>query len=80
MFENQIEEQAVEEVLDTPESTDVEKTSVEEAPTAPAEVVAEIKDYLNPELFQDVRVVDKNELEHDNESSGDEVNTELEYL
>ena len=80
MFENQIEEQAVEEVLDTPESTDVEKTSVEEAPTAPAEVVAEIKDYLNPELFQDVRVVDKNELEHDNESGSDEVNTELKNL
>ena len=80
MFENQIEEQAVEEVLDTPESTDVEKTSVEEAPTVPAEVVAEIKDYLNPELFQDVRVVDKNELEHDNESGSDEVNTELKNL
>ena len=80
MFENQIEEQAVEEVLDTPESTDVEKTSAEEAPTAPAEVVAEIKDYLNPELFQDVRVVDKNELEHDNESGSDEVNTELKNL
>ncbi|HIB05843.1 MAG TPA: S1 RNA-binding domain-containing protein, partial [Candidatus Marinimicrobia bacterium] len=80
MFENQIEEQAVEEVLDIPESTDVEKTSAEEAPTAPAEVVAEIKDYLNPELFQDVRVVDKNELEHNNESSGDEVNAELENL
>ena len=80
MFENQIEEQAVEEVLDIPESTDVEKTSVEEAPTAPAEVVAEIKDYLNPELFQDVRVIDKNELEHDNESSSDEVNAELENL
>ena len=80
MFENQIEEQVVEEVLDTPESTDVEKTSAEEAPTTPAEVVAEIKDYLNPELFQDVRVVDKNELEHDNESSGNKVNAELENL
>ncbi|MEE3153309.1 MAG: S1 RNA-binding domain-containing protein, partial [Candidatus Neomarinimicrobiota bacterium] len=80
MFENQIEEQAVEEVLDTPESTDVEKTSADEVPTAPVEVVAEIKDYLNPELFQDVRVIDKNELEHDNESSGDEVNAELENL
>ena len=80
MFENQTEEQVVEEVLDTPENTDVEKTSAEEAPAAPAEVVAEIKDYLNPELFQDVRVVDKNELEHDNESGSDEVNTELKNL
>ena len=52
MFENQTEEQVVEEVLDTPESTDVEKTSAEEAPTAPAEVVAEIKDYLNPDFFR----------------------------
>ena len=80
MFENQTEEQVVEEVLDTPENTDVEKTSAEEAPATPAEVVAEIKDYLNPELFQDVRVVDKNELEHDNESGSDEVNTELKNL
>ena len=80
MFENQTEEQVVEEVLDNPENTDVEKTSAKEAPAAQVEVVAEIKDYLNPELFQDVRVVDKNELEHDNKSSSDEVNTELENL
>jgi len=80
MFENQTEEQVVEEVLDNPENTDVEKTSAKEAPATQVEVVAEIKDYLNPELFQDVRVVDKNELEHDNKSSSDEVNTELENL
>ena len=80
MFENQTEEQVVEEVLDNPEKTDVEKTSAKEAPAAQVEVVAEIKDYLNPELFHDVRVVDKNELEHDNKSSSDEVNTELENL
>ena len=80
MFENQTEEQVVEEVLENPENTDVEKTSAKEASAAQVEVVAEIKDYLNPELFQDVRVVDKNELEHDNRSSSDEVNTELEKL
>jgi len=80
MFENQTEEQVVEEVLDNPENTDVEKTSAKEAPATQVEVVAEIKDYLNPELFQDVRVVDKNELEHDNKSSSDEVHTELENL
>ena len=80
MFENQTEEQVVEEVLDNPENTDVEKTSAKEAPATQVEVVAEIKDYLNPELFQDVRVVDKNELEHDNKSSSDEVNPELENL
>ncbi len=60
MFENQIEEQAVEEVLDTPESTDVEKTSADEVPTAPVEVVDEKKYNLNPELYQDFRVIDKN--------------------
>ena len=80
MFENQTEEQVVEEVLDNPENTDVEKTSAKEALAAKVEVVAEIKDYLNPELFQDVRIVDKNELQHDNKSSSDEVNTELENL
>ena len=80
MFENQTEEQVVEEVLDKPENTDVEKTSAKEAPAAKVEIVTEIKNYLNPELFQDVRVVDKNELEHDNKSGSDEVNTELENL
>ena len=80
MFENQTEEQVVEEVLDNPENTDVEKTSAKEAPAAKVEIVTEIKNYLNPELFQDVRVVDKNELQHDNKSSSDEVNTELENL
>ena len=62
MFENQTEEQVLEEVLDNPDDTDVEKTSAKEAPAAQVEVAAEIKDYLNPKLFQDVRVVDKMNL------------------
>ena len=40
MFKNQTEEQVVEEVLDNPENTDVEKTSAKEAPAAHVEDVA----------------------------------------
>ncbi|HJM33707.1 MAG TPA: 30S ribosomal protein S1, partial [Candidatus Marinimicrobia bacterium] len=36
--------------------------SAEETPTAPAEIVAETKNYLNPELFDDIRVVARSEM------------------
>ena len=77
MFEEQILEQAVEETLETTVETVVEEASVE-APSAPAETVAEIKDYLNPELFHDIRIVGQSEINAHN--SDVEVSPELEKL
>tara|TARA_B110000495_G_C23043696_1_gene628531 strand:+ start:4317 stop:6257 length:1941 start_codon:yes stop_codon:yes gene_type:complete len=76
MFEEQIKEQGVEEILETTVETVVEKVSVE-APTPPAEPVAEIN-YLNPELFHDIRIVGQSEIETYN--LGNEVSAELEKL
>ena len=61
MFEEKEVEQAVEEASEIlVEST--EDVSAEETPTAPAEPVAETKNYLNPELFDDIRVVARSEM------------------
>jgi small subunit ribosomal protein S1 len=61
MFEEKEVEQAVEETSEVlVEST--EDVSAEETPTAPAEIVAETKNYLNPELFDDIRVVARSEM------------------
>ena len=61
MFEEKEVEQAVEEASEMLiEST--EDVSAEETPTAPAELVAETKNYLNPELFDDIRVVARSEM------------------
>ncbi|MCS5639426.1 MAG: 30S ribosomal protein S1 [Candidatus Marinimicrobia bacterium] len=61
MFEEKEVEQAVEETSEVlVEST--EDVSAEETPTAPAELVAETKNYLNPELFDDIRVVARSEM------------------
>ena len=61
MFEEKEVEQAVEEASEVlVEST--EAVSAEETPTAPAELVAETKNYLNPELFDDIRVVARSEM------------------
>ncbi|MBT3518315.1 MAG: 30S ribosomal protein S1 [Candidatus Marinimicrobia bacterium] len=76
MFEEQIKEQGVEEILETTVETVVEKVSVE-APTPPAEPVAEIN-YLNPELFHDIRIVGQSEIETYNLEN--EVSAELEKL
>jgi small subunit ribosomal protein S1 len=76
MFEEQIKEQGVEEILETTVETVVERVSVE-APTPPAEPVAEIN-YLNPELFHDIRIVGQSEIETYN--LGNEVSAELEKL
>ena len=76
MFEEQIKEQGVEENLETTVETVVEKVSVE-APTPPAEPVAEIN-YLNPELFHDIRIVGQSEIETYNLEN--EVSAELEKL
>ena len=77
MFENQIKEQVVEEVLEASTDKDVDETSVEDTSTPTAEFVAEIKDYLNPELFSDVRVIKKSEIKTDEEVDED---SELEDL
>lgn len=76
MFEEQIKEQGVEEILETTVETVVEKVSVE-APTPPAEPVAEIN-YLNPELFHDISIVGQSEIETYNLEN--EVSAELEKL
>lgn len=76
MFEEQIKEQGVEEILETTVETVVEKVSVE-APTPTAEPVAEIN-YLNPELFHDIRIVGQSEIETYNLEN--EVSAELEKL
>ncbi|MED5317025.1 MAG: S1 RNA-binding domain-containing protein [Candidatus Neomarinimicrobiota bacterium] len=61
MFEEKEVEQAAEEASEVlVEST--EDVSAEETPTAPAEFVAETKNYLNPELFDDIRVVARSEM------------------
>ncbi|MGY8787720.1 MAG: 30S ribosomal protein S1 [Fidelibacterota bacterium] len=76
MFEEQIKEQGVEEILETTMETVVEKVSVE-TPTPTAEPVAEIN-YLNPELFHDIRIVGQSEIETYNLEN--EVSAELEKL
>ena len=61
MFKEKEVEQAVEETSEVlVEST--EDVSAEETPTAPAKIVAETKNYLNPELFDDIRVVAQSEM------------------
>ena len=75
MFEEKEIEQAVEEASEVlVEST--EDVSAEETPTAPAELVAETKNYLNPELFDDIRVVARSEMTEAIEPGG--IDPELE--
>ena len=74
MFEEQVVEQGVEEALEVTEETVSEEVSVE-APPTPAETVAEIKNYLNPELFHDIRVVGQSEIDAHNGEA--EISSEL---
>ena len=67
MFETN-EKQAVEEALEIIDETIDEKAS-DDLPTAPAKIVAEIKDYLNPDLFSDVKVIDKQSIKQEDEES-----------
>ena len=67
MFEQKEIEQVVEEVSDlTIESID--DSSGKKAPTTPAETVAETKNYLNPDLFNDIRVVSRSEISETTDS------------
>jgi small subunit ribosomal protein S1 len=77
MFEEQNKEQVVEETLDATVETVVEEASME-VPTTPAETVAEIKDYLNPELFHDIRIVGQSEI--DAHKVDQEISADLEKM
>ena len=57
MFDEKNQEQVVEETLEASEVQNVEKASAKEASTTMADNVAEIADYLNPELFNDVKTL-----------------------
>ena len=67
MFETN-EKQAVEEALEIIDETIDEKAS-DDLPSAPAKIIAEIKDYLNPDLFSDVKVIDKQSIKQEDEES-----------
>ncbi len=67
MFETN-EKQAVEEALEIIDETIDEKAS-DDLPTAPAKIIAEIKDYLNPDLFSDVKVIDKQSIKQEDEEN-----------
>ena len=59
MFEEKNQEQVVEETTTVLDNNNTQRVSVDDAPASPAEKVAEIKDYLAPELFNEIRVVNK---------------------
>ena len=79
MFEEQNQEQVVEETLENSVDQDVEKVSANDAPTTAADNVAEIKDYLNPRLFDDVRIVSTNDLNNNAESNDIDDDLEKKY-
>ena len=75
MFKEQNQEQVVEETLENSEEQNMEEVSAENASTTTAENVAEIKDYLNPKLFDDIKVINTSDFHED---SSLEVNEDLE--
>ena len=76
MFEEQNKEQAVEETLENSVDQNIEKVSTKDVPSATAENVAEILDYLDPELFKDIKILKDNDF--DNKGNSDEIDIELE--
>ena len=76
MFEEQNKEQAAEETLVHSAEQNKEEVSAKEASSATAENVAEILDYLDPELFKDIRILKDNDF--DDKGSSDEIDIELE--
>ena len=76
MFDEKNQEQVVEETLEASEVQNVEKASAEDASTTTADNVAEIADYLNPELFNDVKTLSDSDL--DENLSHTEVSDEIE--
>ena len=79
MFEEQNQEQVVEETLENSVDQDVEKVSANDAPTTAADNVAEIIDYLNPRLFDDVRIVSTNDLNNNADSNDIDDDLEKKY-
>ena len=77
---NQDKEQVVEEVLEGTDNIVTERTSEENSPSTPAISVAEIQDYLNPKLFQEVKVVKEIDLIKEVNSDGSLIDSELEAL
>ena len=63
MFDEKNQEQVVEETLEASEIQNVEKASADDASTTTADNVAEIADYLNPELFNDVKTLSDSDLD-----------------
>ena len=76
MFDEKNQEQVVEETLEASEIDNVEKASADEASTTMAGNVAEIADYLNPELFNDIKTLSDSDL--DENLNPNEVSDELE--
>ena len=77
---NQDKEQVVEEVLEGTDNIVTEKISEENSSSTPAVNVAEIQDYLNPKLFNEVKVVKEIDLIKDLNSDGSLIDSELEAL
>ena len=76
MFDEKTQEQVVEETLEASDIQNVEKVSADNASTTTADNVAEIADYLNPELFNDVKTLSDSDL--DENSNSTEVSDEIE--
>jgi len=80
MFEEQNKEQVAEEVLEVKDEIVTEKTSESNSPSTPAENVAEILDYLNPKLFNEIKTIKQSDLDEKEDSKGSLINSELEVL
>ena len=76
MFEEQNKEQAAEETLVHSAEQNKEEVSAKEASSATAENVAEMLDYLDPELFKDIKILKDNDS--DDKGNSDEIDIELE--
>ena len=76
MFENNNQEPVVEETMENSENQNTEMASTNNVSSPTAEAIAENIDYLNPELFQNVKTVEISEL-NDN-SNFTEIDDELE--
>ncbi len=72
MFEEKNQEQVAEGILESPRDKDNDKISAVNAP-APHE---DIKDYLSTKLFQDVKIINKNDI--DENSINSQLDSELE--
>jgi len=78
MFEEN-KEQVEEQVLENIDNNDGNETSEDYSPSTPAKNVAETQDYLHPNLFQNVKVINESELNNNNEGSFIDDNLESLY-